>query len=112
MNLTKILEEMEKEILDLVKRDIGFKLVKIESSHDKVTVYVGLPGVVSSNNVEVTVYDDRVYVKARSAYFGTLEYTIDLPEPVKPETATATLKHGTLMVTAEKREKAYKVPVR
>ncbi len=82
----------------------GYREPLVDVSEDDKNVYVTaeIPGV-EKEQIDLQVNDEnitiRVDVPERKYY-----KVIDLPEPVKPETAKATYKNGLLDVTIEKKQ--------
>lgn len=70
---------------------------------DVVRVVADIPGV-EKDKIEVEATEDRVVISASNEdrrYYKEVE----LPVPVKPETAKATYRNGVLTITLEKKEK-------
>ncbi len=82
----------------------GYREPLVDVSEDEKNVYVTaeIPGV-EKDQIDLQVNEDTLTIKVdvpdRKYY-----KVVDLPEPVKPETAKATYKNGLLDITIEKKE--------
>ncbi|HHW42384.1 MAG TPA: Hsp20/alpha crystallin family protein [Desulfotomaculum sp.] len=91
----------------------------IYQTDQEVVATAELPGVVSKDDVEVTLTDNTLSIKGEfkrneeqreenffhsERYFGTFSRTLPLPAEVKPDQARATFKNGVLEIRMPKKE--------
>lgn len=78
-------------------------LVDVFEEDDKFVIVVEMPGV-DKDKIEVSATEEKIVVRASNSHRKYYK-EIELPKPIKPETAKAQYKNGVLEIKVEKKEK-------
>lgn len=105
---------------ELVGNRLSPRLDVIQTD-EEVICQVELPGLVSRDDVDITVSEDSLTIRGEmkrrhehreenyfhsERYYGTFQRTIPLPARVKPEQSSARYEHGILEIRMPKEEPA------